>query len=309
MARYRSGCRRRRLPPLWLPCPCLMRPSALAFAIVLFGLPPATSQATDERGFLVTSTSSGSVNDCSLRVRSNEATTVDAGAFRARPRSQALTVWVDPGFIIPATFIDCQGNTVAVPGGTTVTQYVDLLLDVASCRLQADQGLAGDVNCCVEIRRSGALVATASPLATPGTINSGAECAAVHGINADLKFVNAIPAGSCASNSLCGQNTGGSLIVVGSGNCASATTAHELGHMQGNGHTCSSGATCSDGTACPCTSTFGGGGSGTGSCASAGCPAAGTCTNEIMWWTACTGVNQVVINSTECNNYQSGAQQ
>ena len=223
-----------------------------------------------------------------------------------------MTVWVAPGFTIPATFLDCLGNTVNVPAGLTATQYVDLILDVASCRLQADQGLAGDVSCCAEIRRSGALDTTASPLATAGTISTGAECTAVHGIGATLKFVNAIPAGSCATNNLCGQNTGSSLIVVGAGNCAAATTVHELGHMQGLAHTCSSNANCSDGTACPCTATFGQGGTGPGSCTAAvnnGCPTNGTCANEIMWWSACGAVNQNIINSNECSNFQSGANQ
>ncbi|MEM7586216.1 MAG: hypothetical protein AAF560_22685, partial [Acidobacteriota bacterium] len=166
-----------------------MRSLIVGVLALLFGLAPAFGQTTSERSFVASTSSSGSVNDCTLRVRSNENGTSNARFFRARPRSQQLTVWVDAGFTIPATYFDCQGNSINVPAGTTVTQYVDLILDVASCRLQADQGFAGDVSCCVEVRRSGALVAAASPLGTPGTISTGAECNAVHAIAADLKFV------------------------------------------------------------------------------------------------------------------------
>ena len=84
-----------------------MRLLAPAIVIVLLGIAPSAAQVTDERSFVVRSDSSGSVNDCSLRSRSNENSTDDALTFRARPRSQQITVWVDRTLeITPADDVD-----------------------------------------------------------------------------------------------------------------------------------------------------------------------------------------------------------
>lgn len=117
----------------------------------------------------------------------------------------------------------------------TTNQGADTILSNATARLKTNDG-TGDVSCCVEFERSGAVTTFALG---NGIINSAADFTAVNGLPGNVKVVNQINwcGGFLVGIIGCAPIPGTSLIVVRfTANQEGILWAHEYGHNKGLNH-------------------------------------------------------------------------
>lgn len=234
--------------------------------LMLVAVIPVVGQ-TINRGLFTARSTGGNQIECFFQARDNLTSQLTRRNFLSRPPGQGLTVAVMTGLVMTAQAIDNQ-------------------METASQFLQQDNG-GTDVNCCVEIRRTGAVGNFAQPTGMIGGVVANAtDLANVNAVGANVKIVSAInwcgQAGTYA-----GCRSGNSLVVTTG--FAAATIAHEFGHMQGLCHVQGANGcvpTCGQAGAC------------------AGCTDASA--SNIMWFSLCA-IAQDRITSGQCTSYRQGA--
>lgn len=256
--------------------------AAVTGAWLIFS-PAASAQSVDQLLFRVLGSETAVEQSCNFRVRAELSGAVDRQSYRVRLPNYQLTV-------------------VTIPLTSVTNAIVDQTFDEAAAVLKRDQG-GTDVNCCVDIRRSGNLGTFQPPasMAGFGVISNQAELDAVFGVNADVKIVNQITwcggPPSVVTGGFSGCTDGSTQIVsvsLGATFGEPVAIAHELGHQAGLCHVAQNCA-----TACGAA----------GLCAAVGC--ADPLSNNVMYWRVCAGgaPNQGVISGAECSSLQASAGQ
>jgi hypothetical protein len=239
---------------------------AVVGALCLLGVKRTDAQSIVSEQFRVNSSANAFTVECGFNARGNVISVGAQRGFIARPPRHELSV-------------------VRVGNATGTTAAIDQIIDTASSLLQERQNPPGDVNCCVEMRRDGAVANANAPSGmVGGVVTTQAEQNAVLALNGNVKVVNGISwCGQAGSYAGCASG-GTFMVTVGT---PAATWAHELGHNQGLCHTAAS-----------CNQT---------------CGQCGDCTcsdgraRDVMFCSICGGGANDTIRSNECTTYQGGA--